>query len=152
MLYSHFKNKKQAGNLLIECKNGIRYANRFTLVVICFFILCSVPVIPTIDFSALDTSTLFMLIAVASFLVLMTVQLIAKKGLYEFGIVTSSAIILYKNVLYYDIAEEPNRGTVKITINAKANSFFGGTYVTVDSDQLNEVKALLKKSCKFKKR
>ena len=152
MLYSHFKNKKQTGKLLIECKNGIRYANRFTLVIICFFILCSVPVIPTINFSEIDTVTLFMLLAVASFLVLMTVQLFAKKGLYEHGIVTSSAIILYKNVVYYDIAEETNRGTVKITINAKSGSFFGGTYVTVDQEQLNEVKALLKKSCKFKKR
>ena len=152
MMRLHFKNKRMLGEILIECKNGIQYVNNFSLILLMFMAGIIVMIVPTIDFRNLDSRNFLMLVAVLTFSVLVGIQILSKKGLYEHGVITSSAIILYKNVVFYDVSEKRKKRTIKVTFNGRSNSFFGGSYVEVDQHKMSEVKALLKKSCKFKRR
>ena len=152
MIRLHFKNKRMLGELLIECKNGIQYVNRFSFILLIFMAAITVMIIPTLDLKNLDYRNFLMLCAVVTFIVLIGIQVLSKKGLYEHGVITSSAIILYKNVVFYDVLEQRSKKTIKVTFNGRSNTFFGGSYVQLDSNKISEVKALLKKSCKFKRR
>ena len=155
-LFTYFKRKKALGEELFKGLGGIAHSDFvFQFILVASLMALTIWMFLN-DATAMTEFLAFYIafpIAILIFFVNTLVQALAPKGFYKNGICTSNGIITYSEVKDYRMEKLDKKNCVRIRFNAGSGGLFkGNMYLDIENHQTNEIKALLKKRCSFKKK
>ena len=158
-LWSYVKNRRvmKEEDVVVSGLTGFRYADTMQIFFIVLFLVLIIMPAFSMDFSTPEAKTYIKFYAafgvvIAIYTLTFIIQSTSRKGFYKDGVIASTQILPYESITRFEIVKDVKKNALRIYFNQGKSMLGASMCVYITSDKEQQVRALLKKNCKLKKK